>query len=222
MKIRQELDRLFAGAPQTRAALELQEELLANCMDRYQDLVKGGSESDAAVQQVLGSIGNVDELIASLPEGDGVLGSAWEAQRRRNSAVVTTVAIGLYIFAGVVFLVGAFVGAYAWEPAILLGLIVAGLVCIVPTCMLVYSAHRWPKYQKNDESVVENFKQWSRNAEKARAVRRSISLLLWTLAVVVYLAVSFLTFAWWITWIIFPVALCVESLVTLFFKLKEM
>ena len=75
-RIRQQLDELFALAPQNRAAWELQEELLANSMEKYQDLLADGMDEESAMQTVLAGIGNVDELIAALP-GDTAEQQMW-------------------------------------------------------------------------------------------------------------------------------------------------
>lgn len=222
-KIRDELDRLFVNAPQNRAAWELQEELLANSMERYDDLVKEGMQPEDALNNVISSIGNVDELIAALPPEDkGPTGGVLDETDRHRSAMFTTVAIGLYIVAVVIFLVGAFIGSYFYEPMIFVGLISAALICIVPTCMLVYNAQRHPRYKKKDDTVVESFKQWSSDTNQLKSVRKAISSIIWTLAVVLYFIISFATFAWAYTWIIFPLAACVEAVVGLLFRLKEM
>ncbi|MDL2294938.1 permease prefix domain 1-containing protein [Ruminococcaceae bacterium OttesenSCG-928-D13] len=221
-EIRREIELLFAGAPKTRASWELQEELLANCMERYEDLTADGMEPREAVRAVVGSIGNVDELIASLPEEDGVMGFVWDAQRRRNSALTVTIAVGLYILAVVVFFTGMALTTFFGSIAYLIGIICAVVVCIIPTCMLVYNAYRYPKYERKKDTVVENFKQWNNDSAKVKQIRGAISSMLWTLTVVVYMLVSFLTGAWYITWVIFLISGCLESAIILFFKLKEL
>lgn len=218
--IRAELDRLFASAPRNRASFELQEELLANCMERYSDLTRGGMEQNAAIQMVISNLGNVDELIAALPGDDGFARAEWEDERRQRSAVTTTIAVGLYILAGVVFFISIFISAIAYEPALLIGLAVAAALCIAPTCMLVYNAYRYPKYEKKEDTVVEDFREWQNDSKKAKSLRKSISSLIWTLTLVLYFLISFTTFAWHITWVIFLIAACLEAIVGIFFSMK--
>lgn len=220
-RIRQRLDELFMSAPQNRAAWELQEELLANCMEKYQDLVAGGMDGESALRTVISGIGNVDELIAGLP-GDSVEDQLLREEIRQRSAVTVAVAVGLYIAAGAVFLLGVFISGFLWDQAVLIGLILAVIICIVPTCMLVYNANRYPAYQKREETVVEEFKEWSSENKKGKSLHSAVSSLLWTLVVVIYLVVSFATFQWQITWIIFVVGACVEAAVNLLFRLREM
>lgn len=220
-RIRRQLDEMFLSAPQNRAAWELQEELLANCMEKYQDLIAGGMDEESAINTVLASIGNVDELIAALP-GDSVEEQMYQEEMRSRSAMTVAIAVGLYIAAGVLFFISIFVSAYFWEPALFVGLILAGLICIIPTCMLVYNAKRFPSYKKKEETVVEEFKEWSNDSKKAKGLRGAVSSLLWTIVTLVYLAVSFLTFQWQITWIIFIIGACIEAAVNLAFRLREM
>ena len=49
-----------------------------------------------------------------------------------------------------------------------------------------------------------------------------VVFLLWTVVTLVYLAVSFLTFQWQITWIIFLIGACLEAAINLAFRLGEM
>ncbi len=219
--LREHLDGLFAAAPRSRAAYELQEELMANSLERYGDLVKGGMGEEAAIQAVIGSIGNVDELLAGLPTDDPVSLREMESERRARSAVTVTVAVGLYVLAGVVFFVGGFLSEAFWPNAGALGLVLALLICIAPTCMLVYNAYRWPRYKKEDNTVVEEFKAWNNDSRKTKSLRGAVSALLWTVAVFAYLAVSFATFDWQITWIIFVAAACFEAVIGLVFRLRE-
>ena len=65
--------RLSAAADST-AKVELIEELSENLFSRWQDLVSNGAEEEAAFQQALEDLGDVDELLAYLdslgPEGE--------------------------------------------------------------------------------------------------------------------------------------------------------
>ena len=103
-----------------------------------------------------------------------------------------------------------------------LGLVIALLICIAPTIMLVYAANMYPDYSKKDKSdMVESYKEARYNINRETAVKKSINSIIWTLAVVLYFIISFVTFDWQITWVIFPMALCVQSIVRLIFNLRE-
>ncbi|MCM1212941.1 MAG: hypothetical protein NC331_16780 [Lachnospiraceae bacterium] len=52
-------------------------------------------------------------------------------------------------------------------------------------------------------------------------MRKSVNSIIWTLALVLYFIISFVTYAWEVTWVIFPMALCAQSIVRLIFSLRE-
>jgi len=137
--------------------------------------------------------------------------------------LIKTIAIGLYIFSGVVFITLGMIsdivpGRIDWSE---IGLVIMIMIDIVPTCMLVYIAGLKPKYLKADDTVVEEFKQWQSTNNNSKEIRRAISSIIWTLTLVLYFTISFLTGAWYITWVLFILAGCVQSIVGLLFSLKK-
>ena len=66
-RIRDFLDSAFESAPQTAKVQELKEELFANLVDKYNDQLRQGRAPEEAYQIVIGGIGDLDELIASVP-----------------------------------------------------------------------------------------------------------------------------------------------------------
>lgn len=221
-QLRNHLDMLFAGAPRTRAAYELQEELMADSLERLNDLTRQGMSDEDALQNVISGIGNVDELLGALPPEDQMEAYAYEDERRARKAMVTAISVGMYILAGAVFMAGTFLTDALGDWVFAVGMILAILLCIVPTVLLVYNSMRYPTYQKAEETVVEDFKEWSTESKKQKSLRGAVSSLLWTLTVVVYLLISFSTSRWGITWLIFPIAGCIESAIGLLFRVKEM
>lgn len=99
-KIKKHINLLFQEAPKTRKAMDLKEEMLQNTMEKYQDLLKEGYSEEDAFQNVISSIGDVSELFEELEEKN--LFNLSEADRRKK-AMLTAVAVGLYIFAGIAF-----------------------------------------------------------------------------------------------------------------------
>lgn len=221
-KISKQLDVLFVNAPRSKAAWELQEELLVNCIERYDDLVAGGMTPEQAETTVIDGIGNVDELIAALPQDGRRTEEAYEGERRQRSALIMAISIGLYIFAGAILIISAFLSDFYGDNLVMIGFSVALFICIVPTTLLVYNAYRWPSYKKKEDNVVESFKEWNNDSQKTKSVRKAISSLIWTITLVAYFVISFLTFAWHLTWILFLVGACVEAAVSLIFNLREL
>lgn len=222
-KIRKHIEMLFAAAPKTRKALDMKEEMTQNTIEKYEDLLNEGYAPEDAYQTVINSIGDVTELFEDLEEKNPLCLTESE---RRKKAMLTAIAVGIYIFAGVVLLTctlleDAFIFSGAGIDCTLLGLVLAGAICIVPTCMLVYAANMYPNYQKKEENLVENYKEAKYVSNRDKAIKRSISAIIWTLAIVLYFLISFKTYAWYITWITFLIGACVQAVVELILSLKS-
>lgn len=221
-KIIQHFNQLFDNAPKTRKALDLKQEMLQNAIDKYDDLLQEGYSEEDAYQNVICSIGDVTELFEEVEEKNLLTLSEKD---RKKKAMLTAVAVGLYIFAGAVFFLFAVLedmGGYHGVDFATLGLAIAVLICIVPTVMLVYAANMYPGYTKKPEpDMVEQYKEEKYHNNKNKAVQGAISSIIWTLALALYFLISFSTMAWYITWVIFLIAGCVQSVVALIFSLKQ-
>lgn len=219
-RIKKHIDLLFESAPKTRKAMDLKEELLQNTNEKYQDLIGNGYSEEDAFQNVVASIGDVTELFDDLEDKN--LYTMREADRKKR-AIITAIAIGLYIFAGITFFTCALIDdsiATHFDVSIL-GLIIAAAICIIPTCMLVYVANMYPEYQKKEENMVENYKESKYTNNKDKVVREAISVIIWMLILILYFLISFTTMAWYITWIIFLIGGCVQAIAELIFSLKR-
>lgn len=222
-KIKKHLDELFADAPKTRKAMELKEEMMQNSMEKYQDLLSEGYSEEDAYKNVIGSIGDVTELFEDLEEKN--LLNLSEKDRRKK-AILTSVAVGMYILAGVVLLACTLVEDMVGVPRNIdysvLGLVLAAAICIAPTCMLVYAANMYPAYQKRkEENYVEDYKESKHVSNRDKAVRNSVSTIIWTLVIILYFLFSFSTGAWYISWVIFLMGACVEAVCSLIYSLRR-
>jgi hypothetical protein len=233
-KIKNHIDKLFESAPKTRKGLELKEELLANSEERYQDLITDGVAPEDAIKNVINSIGNVAELFQGLEEitsEDRVELVAYV----KKAAVIKTVAVGIYIFSIVILFVSIFLDNLVNRPDyftvipgyqnhfdfIMLGVILMILIDIIPTCMLVYTFSLAPQYKKQGDTVVEDFKEWKNHSEHSKSIKSATSGVLWTGALLLYFVLSIATRAWYATWIVFLVAVCIQTIIILVYRLKE-
>ncbi len=215
-KLRDHVEGLFADAPKTRKANELKEELLANLIDKYNDLLSQGSTESDAFVKVKASIGDIDELIRGLKETD-VMDFGLTQKERKKTALVVSIAVGLYMLAFLFLIIT--VAALNQNPVIMFACTV--FISAIPTCMLIYHFMSRPKYEKADDTLVEEFKQWKSKSSHQQKVYTSISSIFMTFVVAIYLLVSFVTGAWGITWIIFIIAAAVDKIIKLLFQLKE-
>lgn len=219
-KIIQYFNQLFEEAPKTRKALELKQELTQNALDKYEDMIQEGrySEEDA-YQNVIQSVGDVNELFDDLEEKSLL---ELPEKDRKKRAMLKAVAVGLYIFAGVIFfsleMISTVVPAYPFDG---IGLAAAGLICIAPTIMLVYAANMYPGYSKKESmNMVEEFQQERYRSGRNKEIMGAISCIIWTAALVLYFLISFTVGGWHITWVIFLIAACVQSVAVLINSLR--
>lgn len=206
-KLRHYIDDLFANAPSTVRAVELKEEMYQNLMDKYNDLINEGKSEESAYNIAVASIGDVDSLIGAL-SGEK---NAISEKSKKRSAIMTAVAIALYILSPV--------------PVILIqeefGLMFLFLFVAVATGLLIYNGVTRERYVKADDTMVEEFKEWKQNSKQKNKAVDAIVGSFWLIAVCVYIVVSFLTGAWHITWIIFLIAAAISSMIRGIFMLKQ-
>lgn len=85
-KINEAIRELFENAPDSEEVKELQEEMISNAEEKYEDLIQRGFTEEQAYTMVMGSIGDIQELLAELGEqsedGDfeGAKKDYWEKQ----------------------------------------------------------------------------------------------------------------------------------------------
>ncbi len=217
------LDLLFQNAPNTRKAFELKEELLANSDERYNDLLASGVSPENAYKNVVNSIGDVTELFRGL-EVTSIDDSSITEEKIKQLAIIKTIAAGLYLFSAVVFFLFVLLESSFRSNLNLyiIGLIIMILIDIIPTCMLVYASCMYPDYYKKDDTIVENFKEWKSETKKLKSIKGAVLCVLWAAAVLLYFGISYSTWSWASTWMIFLVAVCGHTVVELLFRLKEL
>ena len=82
-RIRKEVNTLFQNAPNTKRANDLKDEIISNAEDKYEDLIKQGTNEEEALQIVIKEIGNVDELIEELNKNNPIHTQYVEEARKR-------------------------------------------------------------------------------------------------------------------------------------------
>ncbi len=206
-RLKKYVDNLFAAAPKTKTAVELRQEIYTNLVERYHDLLATGASPEEAYEIVKKSIGNVDELLDSLYEQTEEDKEAMEAERKQK-AKYNAISAALYI-ASPIFVI-AFAAGGLWLPGVILL-----LACIAAaTGIKIYSNTVFcHTYAKLDDTMVEDFKEWKAE-NQGRVERKNIySGTMWLLVTIAYFLVSFLTGAWYISWLIFLVGAAIEQII---------
>ncbi|GAA0221070.1 permease prefix domain 1-containing protein [Metaclostridioides mangenotii] len=206
------VDGLFEKAPSNGRTRELKEEILANSIDRYNDLIDAGIDENEAYTSVVGNIGNVGNLIF-----DYNLYNDKEAEERKKSAMITAISIMLYILSPIGIILSE---AFGWVEEF--AIVIFFVIVAIATGMLVYNnMSKIKKYDREDESIVEEIKEKKTVRYQKNRVRKAISSAVWAIVISAYFIISFLTSAWYVTWVIFIIGYAVDQIISAFIELKE-
>lgn len=185
---------LFAGAENCE---DTKQEILQNTLDRYDDLIAQGKSEEAAYRLAITGIGDINEILG---RQDTVLPAVAVAAERRETDTPTkkllrAIAVGLYILCPLPLIVLSEMGMDTFG--------FCGTLCFVAvaTVLMVLGG------KKSEDGSREKD-----DDEPKSELGKSISGLIWAIGLAVYLIVSFLTMAWHITWVIFPILGSVNAL----------
>ena len=207
-QLQQYVELLFAGAPDSE---DIKQEILQNTLDRYDDLIAQGKVPEAAYRLAIAGIGDISEILGTVPTGaisaPPVREAAPEAdtaaaKRKRNRAI----AIGLYIICIIPLIV---LSSFGLD---ILGLCATLSIVAVATVAIIQNQE-----PDDEEDIHQSQKTDSPRGELHKSIRSLIGII----TLIVYLAVSFLTGAWYITWLIFPLSGAVKGLIKAILDLKE-
>jgi hypothetical protein len=194
-------------------AVEVKEEILQNLTDKYNDLIAEGKSEDVAFNIAVASIGDVSDLIRELqglPQQYNKISEENDKQKQRT-ALMTAIAIGLYIFSPV--------------PVILLqneiGIVFLFVFIAIATGILVFNGITKSKTQQVPDTMVEEFKEWRERNSGKNQLQKSVLSAIWAIGVVIYFVISFGTGAWYITWVIFLIIAAVEGVVKAVFDMSK-
>ena len=202
------VDLLFAGA---KDAGDIKQEILQNTLDRYDDLVSQGKSPEAAYSLAISGIGDVSELLGSASSAQTApCPPAAPAKQERQGMpvwkrVLRAIAVCLYIISVIPLFVLAEFGME------ILGLCGMFAIAAVATALIIL-ASGGSKEPKQESNVPLTPRQ---------ELRKAVKSMITAVGLVVYFLVSFLTQAWYITWLIFPIMAAVQGLVNACIDLKE-
>jgi hypothetical protein len=214
-RIRYHVDSLFEGAPRTRRAMELRDELEANLCDRYDDLIKRGHDEDSALKIAIEGIGDFDELIGGLRETERYDPES-EQMQRQKSAIIVSISVAIYIISLIFPLVFEWMGRFGET----LGMVLMIICWAGATMLLIYNGMTKPKHIKKDDSLVEEFKAWSSRKEDKKALVKQLSSIVWSSAAMLYLIIGIFFDAWHPGWLIFPLAAVVNNVLVMLLGFK--
>lgn len=216
-ELKNQIDELFEAAPKTRAAYELKEELLANSTERYRDLTAENIPEREALDIVINSIGDINQLFVKEHQEQAYLaGQLFKAEAVKKAALLKAVGTGMYIMGFCLMMITMH---FFSSPLLSWGVLI--MTAAVATGILVYANAAYPKYQRGDDTMVEEFREWNSSRQIKKTFRQSVTIIVWMLILTTYFLLSFATGAWYITWIIFLIGICAHAVVNLVFQIRE-
>ena len=197
------VDLLFAGATD---AEDIKQEILQNTLDRYDDLLSQGKTPEAAYRLAISSIGDINEILGTPLQNPAPSGES-NTEGDRKSRTKQAVAIAMYIASPIPLFVLGDMGHGT------LGLCLLLLLVAAATALLVTTA--------KDDPEKPEMSNPSENITPQEELRRSIARTIRIAALAMFLILSFLTGAWFITWLIFPIASAIRGVILACIDLKE-
>lgn len=201
----QYVELLFAGADSCE---DIKQEILQNTLDRYDDLISEGKVPEAAYRLAISGIGDISEILGTKPYPVSPIGrdTAKEGKDTPTKKLLRAIAVGLYIISFLPLFILSEIGMET------IGL--CGTLCIVAiaTVLIILGAKKEPAQSEAPASISDTPQQ---------ELRKSIHHLVWAIGLVSYFLVSFISHAWYITWVIFPLTGAVQGLVNAIMDLKE-
>ncbi len=199
----QYVDLLFAG---TKDCEDIPQEILQNTLDRYDDLIMEGKAPEAAYRLAILGIGDINEILGAASPAPAARPSTADRKAvefldedSQKKKWMRAIATGLYILCPV--------------PLIILGTMNNGVLGVTSLLAMVAVA--------TVLLIMGSPKEEEKPEEKESPLEKSISNLIWAIGLAAYFAISFLTEAWHITWVIFPITGAVKGLVKAILDLKE-
>ena len=203
-QLTQYVNLLFAGAS---GAEDIKQEILQNTIDRYDDLIDQGKSPEAAYRLAISGIGDINEILSSASPNLVTYTPTQEEPEDPKSKKMRAAAIAMYIACPIPLIV---LSEFGLET---LGLCLLLLLVAAATGLLMLVRKNEPEDKDDDDNEHPE-------TPKSK-LQKSIDTLVDIITLAVYLAVSFATRAWHITWVIFLISACLRGLITAVLDLKE-
>ena len=210
-KIKRYIDDAFENAPNTKGARELKEEMTANLIEKYNDLIAMGKTEEESYREVVKGIGNIDKLISDLKVN---VNPSISSEDIKKSAKIKAIATALYILSPVLLISLSEIGEGILALSAMLILIA------IATGLLVYDNATKPQTVFEDEDILDEFMQWRANKKKSSVIYKSIKSVVWLIILCVYFLISFTTNAWHVSWVVFLIGAAINLIIDAFEKLR--
>lgn len=212
-KIESYINALFTDVPRTKKARDLREELLGNMRERYTDYLNEGKNEAQAYSLTVASMGDLDAMLADVMPDEEFRRES-QFYRTRN-ARNTAIAVALYILSAAVIV---FFSLGDDEALVIKGVVALLSICAVATAIIIYTQMSTPAEFKNVDEDERRELELERTPEGRRL--KAYTSIFWLSITAIYLFISFVTFAWHITWIIWVMASFLYSIARILYWLR--
>ena len=186
---------LFASSPDYD---DMKQEILQNTLDRYDDLISQGKSPEAAYRLAISGIGDINEVLCADPSSAKSVASKTDVDHSgrplpsSKKKTMRAVAIGMYICCVL--------------PVIILGNIGNGIMGVCLMLLLIAAATVLIIMASDDDNKAKT-------GHHAEGKRMPMDKALNTIALVLFLVISFATGAWYITWLIWPIMAAIKGII---------
>lgn len=199
------IDLLFAG---TNNCEDMKQEILQNTLDRYDDLIADGKVPEAAYRLAISGIGDINEILGTEPVPAPVSVRAEEPKAKEEpekQKKLRATAIALYILCPIPLFLMSEMGMAT------LGLCGLLFMVAMATALIIMSS----KKEKEEE------KQAPVPMTPQQNLRNTVKTIINLAGLLIYFLLSFMTQAWYITWLVFPITAVIWELTKAIWDLKE-
>lgn len=207
---------LFAG---TTGTYDMQQEILQNSLDRFDDLVAQGKTPEAAYRLTICGIGDINEILGQQPPvptpppmptpppvSEPIMATApVQETPDTKRKLLRSIAIALYILSAI---------PVVFSDGSSLGVCLTVTIVAIATAIMVFIGKSTPDHTSQNAASFPPPKPKSRGRGIAKAI-------IWPCGICIYITVSILTNGWHITWIIFLMLACIQNIINAAFDLKE-
>ncbi len=206
---------IFGSAPDTFQTREVKSEIIGNTIEKYHELKAQGMDDESAYSAAIASIGNAQELIYAYASDERAVRAREEERKyRQRRALLLSVAVALYIMSVVPVIMIPFSNV---------SICIMFVMIAVATGLIIYRASIKPSSGEAafSESKKEDDAPIADEQRQRKKLRDSVSSLMWTVIVILYIVISFYSGAWHITWVIFLIGGAAGSLMDAIYDYKD-
>ena len=193
---------LFAGAQDCE---EIQQEILQNTLDRYDDLIAEGKVPEAAYRLAITGIGDINEILGTQPTPAAPVHPVPAVPVPADNdtpakKLLRAIAVGLYILCPLPLIVLSDLGMD------IIGLCGTLTLVAVATVLILLGGKK--KYRPDGTLADDDDDE---DEEPKSELQKSVSSLVWAIGLALYFIISFTTRCWHITWVIFPILSALDN-----------